>query len=274
MVLKETGPTIETSTIIEDCPHCGGYLADTLRKSEPMVASLPKSKTTSQLPLAQTAFEMLKFKIDIEKLGKVMPLATSGSMCIVDYKADLLLTRLYVRALLPANHGGLGSPYAIVIDAGNKSDFYQTVNFVRQYGLHLKDALDRIIVSRTFTIYQLKRLLQQDLPRVIACYPSRIIVVPGLLDMFEDPNINKNEAKTILDRIMKSIDTLAKQMLVLVSFHTGSYAKLVMPYFSKQIVLSVRKNKKLDVELYDNGRSTYTVFTERELSIVKRTRFY
>lgn len=63
-----------------------------------------------------------------------------------------------MRALLPARFGGLGSPYVIVVDAGNKSDFYQTVNFARQYGLDLNSTLDRIIVSRTFTILPAKEL--------------------------------------------------------------------------------------------------------------------
>lgn len=48
-----------------------------------------------------------------------------------------------IRALLSERHGGFGSSYVIIIDAGNSSDIYSSVNFARQYGLDLKDTLKR-----------------------------------------------------------------------------------------------------------------------------------
>ena len=60
--------------------------------------------------------------------------------------------------MLSERHGGFGSPYVIIIDAGNSSDIYSSVNLARQYGLDLKDMLKRIVVSRPFTIYQLANL--------------------------------------------------------------------------------------------------------------------
>jgi hypothetical protein len=69
------------------------------------------------------------------------------------------LTRLCVRALLSIRYGGLDSPKVIMIDAGNKSDIYQTVNFARQYGMDFRKVLDRIIVTRTFTIHQVKSII-------------------------------------------------------------------------------------------------------------------
>jgi hypothetical protein len=151
LVLKETDAEIEIEAVVEDCPNCGADLASNLKRRA-------ETAVTLSLPKLQTAYDLTRLKIDIEKLAKVMPLSSTGSLCISGYNTNLLLTRLCIRALLPANHGGLDSPHVIVVDAGNKSDFYLAVNFARRYGLDLRNVFDRIIVSRTFTIHQLKNV--------------------------------------------------------------------------------------------------------------------
>ena len=261
-VLKQTDAEIEIEAIVEDCPNCGADLANNLKRRT-------ETAVISSLPKLQTAYDLTRFKIDIEKLSRVMPLSTTGSLCIVGYNANLLLTRLCIRTLLPANHGGLDSPNVIVVDAGNRSDFYLAVNFARQYGLDLQDALDRIIVSRTFTIHQLKNVLR-ELPKVVQKYQARAVIVPGLLDLFEDPNIKKREARRVIDRIMKAIDELSNKLLVITSLQTGNYANSILPAFEKRIMLSIADRRKLYVEVYDAARSNEVTITEKELKIVKQ----
>ncbi len=94
-----------------------------------------------------------------------------------------------------------------MIDAGNKSDIYQTVNFARQYGMDFRKVLDRIIVTRTFTIHQVKSIiLSSELTKTIQRHQARTVVIPGLLDLFDDTNINQKEASRIIGRIVKSLD--------------------------------------------------------------------
>lgn len=263
-ILKETDVQIEISTVTEDCPNCGALLANTLTKQRKREIEL------TSLPRFQTAFDLTKFKIDIDKISKFMPLSTTGSLCLVGQSANLLLTRLCVRSLLPAKYGGLGSPFAIVVDAGNKSDFYQTVNFVKQYGMNLTNTLDRIIVSRTFTIYQLKSLLLRELPKVIRQYQPSIVIVPGLLDLFEDPNIKRKEAKKVIARIMQLLNSLADKLLVLASLQSTKYSELVMPSFDNRIELANANHGRLTVELYNNGKNATVSLTQKELTLVRR----
>src|SRR5688572_1881850 len=148
-VLKETTEYIEICSLgEEECPNCGASLAESLitkkKKGEHRHDHHQQQQQQQQhtaiieprlvsLPKIQTAYDLMKFKYDIPKIDSFMPLAPSGLLCVVGYKeANLLLTRLCVRALLPPKHGGLDSPYVIVVDAGNKSDVYQTVSFARQ----------------------------------------------------------------------------------------------------------------------------------------------
>jgi DNA-directed RNA polymerase subunit RPC12/RpoP len=264
-VLKETSTKIEISTLTEDCPNCGTYLASSLTRQKAIVEPAPA------LPKFQSAYDLTRFKIDIEQINKSMPLSSTGSLCVAGYMANVLLTRLMIRALLPANYGGLDSPHVVVVDAGNKTDFYQTVNFVKQYGLELESTLDRIIVSRTFTIYQLKSLLLRELPKVVKKYRSGIVIVPGLLDLFADPNIKKKEAKTVIARIMKLITDASSRLLVIASLNEQKYADLIMSNFDKRITLSDAGHGRLTCELYDSNKQARVTLLERELKLIHKT---
>lgn len=132
-VLRESDMQIETSALAEDCPGCGSLLADTLRRQQPAF------KHRLPAPKIQSAYDLMKFRFGsgIAEIDSFMHLGLAGLLCIVGYKANLLLTRLCVTALLPAKYGGLDSPYVLVVDAGNKSDVYQTVNFCQAIRLGL-----------------------------------------------------------------------------------------------------------------------------------------
>lgn len=263
-VLRETNIQIEISAVVEGCPKCGATLADTLRRQQATIE--PKLS----LPKIQTAYDLMKFRFDIAKIDSFLHLGSAGSLCISGYKANLLLTRLCVRALLPTKYGGLDSPYVVVVDAGNKSDVYQTVNFARQYGMNFGNILNRIIVSRTFTIHQLKSLLSRELPRVIQKYQAGVIVIPGLLDLFDDPNIKQKEAKRVISRIMESLDDTSNKLLVITSVQEGKYAKLIVHNSTKRIILTNAKFGKLGAELYNDGRKANITLAERELKTVPR----
>jgi hypothetical protein len=216
----------------------------------------------------------MQFKFDIPKIDSfLLPLATAGLLCVVGYKANLLLTRLCVKALLPAKYGGLDSSYVIVVDAGNKSDVYQTVNFARQYGMDFRKVLNRIIVTRTFTIHQLKSIiLSGELTKAIQKHQAGIVVIPGLLDLFDDPNIKQKEAKRVIGRIMKSLDATSSKFLVITSVQeSNKYTKLIASGATKQIRLTKLKyGRRLTVELYNRGDRKNISLTEKELKIVQK----
>jgi transcription initiation factor TFIIIB Brf1 subunit/transcription initiation factor TFIIB len=289
-VLKETTEYIEICSLgEEECPNCGASLAESLitkkkkelqqnhhqqqqqhtTNIEPKLASFPK---------IQTAYDLMKFKYDIPKIDSFMPLATSGLLCVVGYKeANLLLTRLCVRALLPSKHGGLDSPYVIVVDAGNKSDVYQTVNFARQYGMDFRKVLNSIIVTRTFTLHQLKSIiLSGELTKAIQKHQAGIVAIPGLLDLFDDPNIKQKEAKRIIGRIMKSLDATSSKLLVIISIQENNkYTRLVSASRATTTINQIRlinaKYGRLNTDLYDQGNRKKSIsLTEKEMKIVQR----
>ena len=160
---------------------------------------------------------------------------------------QLFLTRLYVRSLLSERHGGLNSPNVITIDGGKCTDTYQCVSFARQYGLDIKNVLQRIIVSRPFTIYQLAHLVINELPNIVQKFNTKLVVISDLLKMFvEDPQLNANEAKVLLRQIRSSIRKTTinnNRLLFLISLpyhhnHNQSLKYNLFPLFDKHIEIT------------------------------------
>jgi len=156
-VLKETAEYIPIHSLREECPSCGSMLAESLtrRTIRPAVRWTP--------PKIQTADTLLKLRFDIAKIDSFIGLAAADLCCVTGYSANLVLTRVCVRSLLPERHGGLNSPYVMVADVGHRSDVYRAINFARQYGMDKEKVADRILVVRAFTVPQVKRLLSIEL---------------------------------------------------------------------------------------------------------------
>lgn len=233
--------------------------------------------SSSRLPKFQTAYtdiEERKRRIltfDIEKIDSChINLTIEDCVCIVGNReyTNVIFMRLCVRALMSKRQGGFESTNVIFIDAGNNSDVYQCVNFARQYGLDIKKVLQSILVTRAFTIYQLADLLINGLPRVIQRFDVKVIMIADLLNLFtNDPNIDRNEAISLIKEIIDSIRKTLDNILVMVSFqqqhndrhHHKPYAyhKILLPRFDKCIEITNNNSKinLLDVKIYNNNYS-------------------
>jgi hypothetical protein len=262
-ILKETSADVQISSVREDCPSCGTILSESLTKRSRVEPRL-------QLLKPQTAYDLFRFGFDIEKIDSFMKLGTEGSLCVVGYKSNLILARLCVRALLPAKYGGLDSPYVVIVDAGNKSDIYQMVNFAMQYGMDIEKVIDRILINRAFTIYELNRLLSVQLPKLMQKYQTQIVIIPGLLDTLdENPNMKENEAKKEIGIIMKTIVGISRTALVVTSLQHGKYVNSVTGDVQKRINLLNSKHG-ITAELYNHGKRRRLTLKERELKVITK----
>jgi len=268
-VLKETAEHIEIHPLREECPSCGSMLAESLIRRE----LLPEVKIS--LPKIQTADTLLlkKLRFDIPKIDSFIGLAAADLCCVSGYGANLLLTRLCVRSLLPERYGGLNSPYVMVADASNHTDVYGTVNFARQYGMSKKDVAERILVVRAFTVHQVRRLISVELPKIVQKYQVRSVIVPGLLNAFdEDPIMRIKDIKKEISRITEAINELSARVLVVTSVQQGGrHSDLVLCAFKKRInLLQNEKQGTLKAEIYNQGDSKVVNLTERDLKIIPK----
>jgi hypothetical protein len=268
-VLKETAEYIEIHSLREECPSCGSMLAESLIKR----ALRPEVKIS--VPKVQTADTLLlkKLRFDIPKIDSFIGLGATDLCCISGYGANMLLTRLCVRSLLPQRYGGLDSPYVMVADAGNHTDVYGAVNFARQYGMSKKDVAERILVVRAFTVHQVKRLISIEVPEIVQEYQVGSVIVPGLLNVFDgELNMRMKDIKKEISRITEAINELSARVLIVSSVQQGGrHSELVLRAFKKRInLLQKEKHGTLKAEIYNQGYSKVVKLTERELKIIPR----
>jgi hypothetical protein len=234
----------------------------------------------------KTAFEEVYNKHElltcgIEKIDSLLQLALADRLAVIGNRkyTQMLIARLCVSASLFFQSSKKDSrrffhtSNVILIDAGNSCDFYQYVNFARQY--YRRDVMDRVlnntIITRPFTVYQLVDIVINELPKVIQQYGAKMIVISDLLDMFlHDPQIELNEAKYLIDEIVDSItkSRALEDVLVIVSLsYVGSayhhndkpailYNKIILPRFDKCIEIMnnpENRNNIVDIKIRNNS---------------------
>jgi DNA-directed RNA polymerase subunit RPC12/RpoP len=274
-VLKETTEYVKIHLLREECPSCGSILAESLIRR----TLLPEAKISTpkiQIQTADTLLQLNKLRLDIPAIDSFIELTARDLCSISGYGANVLLTRLCIRSLLPERHGGLNSPYVMVADAGNHTDVYGAINFARQYGLSKKNVAERILVVRAFTVHQVRRLISVELPEIVQKYQVRSVIVPGLLNVFddEDPNMRKRDVKKEVSRIMEAIIELSARVLVVISVQqegSSSHSESALRVFKKRInLLQKDKYSTLKAEIYNQGDSKVVNLTERELKIISK----
>lgn len=252
-ILKETEtPITDIANISQECPACGRNLYETLQVKK------PDAKRRGQLPVKiQTAYELAaKLTFDIAAFDRLFTLSVGDHVGIIGSRkhANLIVTRLWVRALMSQRYGGLAAKRVVCIDAGNCTNLYQCVSFARQYGMEIKSVLKSIVVSRVFTVYQLASLVVRKLQQVISRFDAKVVVISDLLKMFvDDPQVTYREARYLIQQIMKAISKLPKDILVVVSLcdSQNRYDKLVLPTFSKRIEI---EEERIKTRLFNNGK--------------------
>jgi DNA-directed RNA polymerase subunit RPC12/RpoP len=269
-VLKETTEYVEIHSLREECPSCGSMLSESLIRrslSPEAEISAPKIQTADTLLLK-------KLRFDIPKIDSFVGLAATDLCCISGYGANLLLTRLCVRSLLPERYGGLNSPYVMIADAGNHTDVYGAVNFARQYGMSKESVAERILVVRAFTVHQVRRLISVELPEFVRKYQVRSVIVPGLLNVFDDEesNMRMKDIRKDISRITEAINELSARVLVVTSVQQGGrHSEPVLRAFKKRINLLQKENHgSLKAEIYNQGDSKVVNLTERDLKIIPK----
>jgi hypothetical protein len=197
----------------------------------------------------------------IKEIDSFMTLRPGDRLCIAGDHANLLLTRLCVRAFMPIKQGGLGTGSILFVDAGNSSDVYQCVSFARQFGLEIQTVLKGIVTSRAFTIHQLAWLILYELPKAAKEFNSRLVVISDLLRMFtEDPQVSHNEAKHLIGEIMRSVNKIDGTLLVSINGESP-YDRQVLPSFGKRVKIT----RQLDILLNDGHRSERVCVPEKML---------
>jgi hypothetical protein len=295
-LLKETDTVLDDAIIHqveqEECPNCGSLLEHSLIARKQQNSHTPSSSSSSLpqssaalLPAFQTAYDINschRLSFGIDSIDRLLTLTEGDKVCIIGdgAHANIFVTRLCVRALMPSRHGGFESPAIVFIDAGNSFAAYQCGKFARQYGLDIRSVLERIKISRPFTPHQLAGLIIRELPSAVQRVGAEVVVISDLLKMLvQDPQVDEEEARWLLKEILRSIGRrMLAHAAVVLSLHTppSCYDGMVLPLFKNSIEISKEEDcagKQLAVMVNTDKQqqqqsSRRLLLPERDLQIV------
>jgi hypothetical protein len=250
-LLKETDTALDDAIIHqveqEECPNCGSLLEHSLIARKQQNSHTPSLQSAALLPAFQTAYDINschRLSFGIDSIDRRLTLTEGDRVCIIGdgAHANIFVTRLCVRALMPSRHGGFESPAIVFIDAGNSFAAYQCGKFARQYGLDIRSVLERIKISRPFTPHQLAGLIIRELPSAVQRVDAEVVVISDLLKMLvQDPQVDEEEARWLLKEILRSIRRrMLAHAAVVLSLHTppSCYDGMVLPLFKNSIEIS------------------------------------
>ncbi|MHA1943991.1 MAG: hypothetical protein ACW96M_06315 [Candidatus Thorarchaeota archaeon] len=104
------------------------------------------------------------------------------------------LLRSAVHAQLPMNQGGFSSP-SIMIDSSNIIDIVKLRDYAFQLGLEPESVMDMIFISRAFNASQTFDLVINRLEEFIERIPARMLILPGLVDLFIKEGLDKENTR-------------------------------------------------------------------------------
>jgi hypothetical protein len=99
----------------------------------------------------------------------------------------------------------------ILVDGANIVDLPLILRLSDGLKRNRRELLERIHLSRAFTVHQLEAVIGERLEDALKKYQSRLCFVSGLLDTFYDEEVPLWEATRILSRVAEKLRVLANQ---------------------------------------------------------------
>ena len=134
---------------------------------------------------------------------------------------DVLL-RAAVHSQLPLRNGGFSSP-SIIIDSSNTVNIVKLRDFSFQLGLEPESVMDMIHISRAFNSSQTYDLVINHLDEFIERIPARLLLLPGLVDLFISEGLDSEKTKEITHLATRiNAFTLKNNLITLITTGTKS----------------------------------------------------
>ena len=143
--------------------------------------------------------------------------------------------RYCIRAQLPQAKGGLDGG-AFFIDGGNSFDVYMFTDLARRYHLDYDAALDRQSLSRAFTIYELRSLMEES-ERVFMARRPKLLVVSEVFSLFTE-DIARYEARRVFRDLVSSISEISRDQRVPVLLTSASRHEALTPTLEERCNIS------------------------------------
>jgi hypothetical protein len=162
-----------------------------------------------------------------------------------------LLPTLCVKAQLPYQLGGLETN-VLFIDGANSFKLYETSEIAQKWELDPKQVLEKIFVSRAFTVYQLVSLVLDRLQNAIKKYDSKVVILSNLAYLFLDKDVPKKESEEIFKQVTDYLSGFAQQnQIIMIATHKPYLWSKRTSFFnqslceSANVVASIKKFRQI-----------------------------
>lgn len=161
-----------------------------------------------------SAYALLGLVSQMEAVDRLVGGLRSDSVALLTGSRMRLAAaeRYCVRAQLPERMGGLEGR-AFFIDGGNAFDVYLFTSIAREYEIDFGEALDKLVVSRAFTPYELKQLVCKDSEEVFRRHDPKLLVVSDVFSLFNQ-DVEKDEAQRLVHKIAAGIRRISERRKV------------------------------------------------------------
>ena len=165
--------------------------------------------------------------LGMPKLDEVFPGFRGGDFVVLAGRSlgTMLSFLLSVRCQLPLRKGGLNSR-AVFIDGGNTFDPYAVSAIAQEFGFEPRSVLEKILISRAFTAYQLTELIFKKLEEALKRSRSKLVVVSDITGLFLDQDVPKIEGRHIFLKICWYLSELAskRRAVIVASYFQRPYS--------------------------------------------------
>lgn len=122
---------------------------------------------------------------------------------------------LGVRCQLPIRKGGMNCR-AIYVDCGNTFDPYRISAIAQKHSLEPKCVLEKIMISRAFTSYQLTALVFEKLEEALKKYRSKLVILSDVTGLFLDQDVPVEEGRDVFMKITQYLSELASTRRIII----------------------------------------------------------
>ena len=144
--------------------------------------------------------------------------------------------------------------------------------------MDIKSTLNRIKISRAFTIYQLTNFIVNEIPNLIEKHSINLIAIPDLLKMFlQHPETDIEEIHYIFKAIEKAIRKISRKrnILLVTSVTLNNQTAIfelaqtmLLNIYNKNIELNKNKtNDRLTVKVYEKQQYVHYVNIRKQCAL-------
>ena len=148
----------------------------------------------------------------VEAFDSVLTLNFGQFVVFQGKPSHSLCMLLCVRAMLPQPLGP--SCDVIFVDGGNNFDPYSISDNSVEQSLDSEKVLERLHISRAFTLHQLASIIIDKLPHAIEKFKAKLVVVSDITQLYCDSDVrgdDKDDSLRIFSKTTHTLRMLARQ---------------------------------------------------------------